>query len=204
MLSNHKLHILILYVMLILTLLIIGYGLLRSADEPEGSRAQNTKSDNRTFFWDIYPELVIPNTGKVIDKKLKLRSQQEEDIAVRELSREAPLLVFRYSRFDCQLCIDQVLDKLHAVFEEDNLKVRLIIDGMTGREFRMKYKEREMNFSAYFLSTDNLNLSLENKNLPFLFVLSKDAKVDKIFIPFREYPNQTDAYLKNIKSLLRD
>lgn len=204
MLSISKLHLLILYCILAFTLLLLGYGLLRQPAEPEVKVNKGTKSDNRMFFWEIYPELVVPNTGKVIDKTLRLRDKKGEDITVQDLSKKMPFLVFRYSRYDCQLCVDQVLGKLQTVFEGVEDQVCLIIDGMTEREFRLRYKDRNIGFLTYFVFDDNLELSLENKNLPFLFVLSPETMVDKIFIPFREYPNQTDAYLKNIKVILSD
>jgi len=201
--SKNK-HILILYSVLALALLSIGYKLLQPTAETNVKIDKSSKSDNRTFFWEIYPELVIPNSGKIIDKDLKLRDQHGEDISIREVLKNAPLLVFRYSRYDCDLCIDQVLDRLQTAFKGDEHKVCLIIDGMTEREFRMKYKDREINFPAYFVANDNLGLSLENKNLPFLFVLPDEVKANQIFIPFREHPAQTDIYLKNIKAQLRD
>lgn len=82
--SNHKLLILIRYVILTPALLTFGYELLRPSGEPDVSISEDTKSDNRLFFWDIYPELVVPNTGKVIDKELNLRNQHEKDMVVRD------------------------------------------------------------------------------------------------------------------------
>jgi|GEM_PF-1177012 len=201
--SKNK-HILILYSVLALALLAIGYELLQPTGETNVKKDKSSLSDNRTFFWEIYPELVIPNAGKIIDKELKLRDQHDAEISIQEILKKAPLLVFRYSRYDCDLCIDQVLGKLKPVFKGYEQKVCLIIDGMTEREFRMKYKDREISFSAYFVAKDNLGLSLENKNLPFLFVLTEEVKANQIFIPFREHPGQTDTYLKNIKAQLRD
>ncbi|MEC3880924.1 hypothetical protein [Parapedobacter sp. 10938] len=204
MLSKTKRHILILYSVLAIALVTIGVGMLLWPDETNGGIHRNMESDNRTFFWEIYPELVIPNAGKVINKSLHIKDSNDSETTVEDLSERSPLLVFRYSQYDCNLCIDQVLQKLHAIYEGDEDKVCLIVDGMTGREFRLKYKNRKMNFSSYFVADDNLGLSLENKNLPFLFVLSDDARVNKVFVPFKEYPNQTDAYLKNIKAILSD
>lgn len=203
MLSKTKRHILILYGLLAVALVTIGIGLLRWPET--GVSVQNhMESDERTLFWDIYPELVIPNAGKAIDKSLLIKDLNDGKITVEELSKRSPLLVFRYSQYDCHLCIDQVLEKLHTIYEGEEDKVCLIIDGMAGREFRLKYKNRKMDFPSYFVIDDNLGLSLENKNLPFLFVLSSDALVNKVFVPFKEFPNQTDAYLRNIKAVLSD
>ena len=202
--SKTKHHIRILYGLLAITVIIIGVGLLRWPSETHTTVHQGIKSDERTFFWDIYPELVIPNAGTTIDKNLRIKDMNDGEIVVEDLLEKLPLLVFRYSQYDCQLCVNQVLEKLHTIYEGDEDKVCLIIDGMGEREFRLKYKDREMKFSSYFVVNENLGLSLENKNLPFLFVLSDDARVNKLFVPFKEHPNQTDAYLRNIKAVISD
>ncbi|WP_257670431.1 hypothetical protein [Parapedobacter tibetensis] len=202
--SKTKRHILILYGLLAIALVALGVGLPRWSGETDVGVQKEMESDERTFFWEIYPELVIPNAGKAIDKSLHIKDLNDGEITVKDLSERSPLLVFRYSQYDCHLCVDQVLEKLHTIYEGDEDKVCLIIDGMAGREFRLKYKNRKMNFLSYFVVDNSLGLSLENKNLPFLFVLSGDARVNKVFVPFKEFPDQTDAYLRNIKALLSD
>ncbi|WP_433900471.1 hypothetical protein [Sphingobacterium puteale] len=200
---KYKIHIFILYFIIITAFAYIGASWL-----PQ-SKAKNkntiTASDNGNFFWDIYPELVIPNTGKTVEEQLNIVDINNNKISIKKLSSKQPLLVFRYSQYDCHLCINQVLNKLQTFFAGSEHHVCMIIDGMNPRDFRIKYKDLGLKIQPYFIEEQNLGLSLENKNLPFLFVLSPDPlRVDKIFIPFKEYPHQTDAYLKNVKSILND
>lgn len=201
--TKTKLHISVLYFMLLMTITTIGFLVLQ---KPEAiAKANNLNNDNRVFFWEIYPELVVPNSGKTIDKSIKVKDLNGNDISIGELSSNVPYLVFRYSQYDCHLCIDQVLEKLKIFFEGNEHQVCLMVDGVTARDFKIKYKNRDIRFPVYFFVRDNLGLSLENKSLPFLFVMDRDPlKVDNIFVPFREHPDQTDAYLKNIRGLLND
>lgn len=200
---KQKTHIFILYFVLIITFVLIGISWF---PQSKGKAKNGIKtSDNRNFFWDIYPELIIPNTGKIIKDQPDIVDINSNKKSINELSPKLPLLIFRYSQYDCHLCINQVLDKLQTVFRGNEDHVCLIIDGMTPRDFRIKYKDLSLKIQPYFIDGQNLGLSLENKNLPFLFLLSPDPlRVDKIFIPFKEHPHQTDAYLTNVESILND
>ena len=156
-------------------------------------------SDNRTFFWSIYPELLIPDMGRKIEGSLTVRDLNDNAITLSRLLDDFPRLVVRYSKFDCHVCVDQVLDKLSVLFKGSENKVLLLVDGYSARELRIKYKERKMNFPIYTLQNKNLGLKLENKNLPFLFVFESGAlEVNKIFVPFKEHGSETDQYLQNV------
>lgn len=156
-------------------------------------------NDNRTFFWEIYPELVIPNSGRKINDRLSLTDSNSMVRPLADISTGKSILIFRFSKFDCNVCIDQVILKLTELFSDKESGVCLLVDGYSPRELRLKFKDRSWKFPIYILEKEKLGLSLENKNLPFLFVLSTDTyEVNKIFIPFREYPHQTDSYLQKI------
>lgn len=161
--------------------------------------------DNKVFFWDIYPELIIPNSGKNLSAAIKVHDLNGKELQLQDISPSFPVLVFRYSQYDCHLCVDQVLEKMGRVFEGDENKVWLIVDGMTARDFRIKYKERDIRFQTYLIVEGNLGLTLENKNMPFLFTLEPASfQVNKIFVPFKEFPDQTDTYLNKIKELFNE
>jgi len=199
--SKSTLHFLVLYGVLTITLVYLASVLFQN---PVQKSVKHIPSgDNKSLFWDIYPELVIPNLGKKIDSGIGLKDLNNEHVSIERVLKSGSFLVFRYSRYDCNLCVDQLLEKLHVFFKGSESRVCLMIDGMTEREFKIKYGSKGIKFPVFFLD-NNLGLSLENKNLPFLFVLSPDFRADKIFVPFKEFPRQTDAYLKNIKAIFGD
>ncbi|MEZ0454392.1 hypothetical protein ABTW24_22565 [Sphingobacterium thalpophilum] len=201
--SKQKIHIFILYFIIATTFILIGIQWFNQSKAISKNRIQ--LNDNRDFFWDIYPELVIPNSGKILNGQLNLVDINNNKIKLAELSPKLPLLIFRYSQYDCHLCINQVLVKLQLAFKGHESRVCLIVDGMTPRDFRIKNKDSNLKIRPYFIDSQYLGISLENKNLPFLFVMNPDFfGIDKIFIPFKEYPQQTDAYLENVKTVLND
>ncbi len=184
---------------------ILGFGLGRFSGhpapdhEPRENKVPAPISDNRTFFWEIYPELIIPNTGKKINSNLSLLDSNDRSIPLAKLPADFPLLVFRYSKFDCHVCVNQVLQKLAKLFKGREKQVCLLVDGYSARELRIKYKDSGLTFPIYILDKDKLGLSMENKNLPFLFTFeNRNFQVNKIFVPFKEHSGQTDTYLQNI------
>lgn len=156
-------------------------------------------NDNRTFFWEIYPELVIPNSGKKINDRLSLIDSNSVVKSLAEVSDGETILIFRFSKFDCNVCVDQVILKLAKLFQNKEKQIVLLVDGYSPRELRLKFKNRAWKFPIYILEKEKLGLSLENKNLPFLFILKAGTyEVNKIFIPFKEHQGQTDSYLYKI------
>ncbi|ATL46075.1 hypothetical protein COR50_02230 [Chitinophaga caeni] len=53
---------------------------------------------------------------------------------------------------------------------------------------------------VYTLSDELLRLFLEGKNLPFLFYLDEDLITHKVFLSFKEYPENTREYIQYILS----
>ncbi|MBE8714803.1 hypothetical protein [Sphingobacterium hungaricum] len=167
----------------------------------------SSQADDRTLFWDIYPELILPNEGKTLNKDLSLTDINESNITLSNLFDKSSdsILIFRFSNFDCDLCLRKTLPILMDFFKDNSNKVNLIVDGMLPKEYRIKFKELKIPFPVYFLNDQNLQLSLENKNIPFFFILDREHyKTHKIFTPSKDYPQHTQTYLRNIKQSLYD
>ena len=182
----------------------LGFGLGKTNSnfikiENENTPPSPSVNDNRSFFWEIYPELVIPSTGRKINGNISLVDSNLNVMPLFGVLKDFPILILRYSKFDCDVCVNQVLDKLTKQFEGNEEKICILVDGYSARELRLKYRGRSLKFPIYILKDEKLGLSLENKNLPFLFVF-KDSHldVDKIFVPFKEHSEQTDVYIEQI------
>lgn len=166
---------------------------------------QNTHTlspnDNRLFFWNIYSTLIVDSDGYTFDLDQKLTDIQQDTILLKEIFKQKNTLIFRFSKFDCNLCIDQVLDFLVEELKF-NKNLILIVDGFEQREFKLKYKDKIIPFETYFLLyPGSLGLKIEGKNLPFLFI-SKGGVSSKIFMPFKEFPNDTKKYIESVSTLI--
>ena len=49
-------------------------------------------------------------------------------------------------------------------------------------------------------SVKKIDLSLEESNVPYLFLLDENLKIELIFAPIKELPELTDRYFQIIKS----
>lgn len=150
-------------------------------------------------FYTIYPTLVTPDDGILIKGTDSLMTERKRRVSLRSLIGNKTKLIFRYSYMDCDICVDSVISQVKKITQRAKLNDFLIItDTRTERDFLLKSNYKKHPFPIYGLLQSKLGLTMENKNLPFLFVISPDLRISKIFIPFKESPYQTEQYLDYI------
>ena len=151
----------------------------------------------KASFWNIYPTLVIPDDDKVLNNNLLLQSTDGKFHKLNDLVGNKPKLVFRYSQLDCDVCVDSVLATLNMITGKKILNNLIIIaDFQNERDFKIYEISKKHIYPIYNIAGSHLGLSLEHKNLPFLFILSGKLRVTKLFVPFKEIPYQTQEYIK--------
>lgn len=149
---------------------------------------------NETLIEDLdlyYQQLLylglMDNNSELEFSKLKTTQS-----AIIESMYNTPVLVVRYSAFNCNSCIDFCLSKLEQFFPNFN----------NDKHLMFIYSNYPKNYKTDFLQTlnlekENLGLYTEDANLPFLFVLHKGI-VNHVFVPDGKYPEHYDLYLKEI------
>lgn len=156
-------------------------------------------------FWDIYPQLVIASDGMQLDKNIVVKDAKNNEYSLSQLVGNKSKLVFRYSVRDCDICIDSVFYILNRYKENKGLSdVIILTDSYSERDFILKMKYTESPFVVYDISPKGLSLALENRNLPFLFLLGKDFRAVKFFTPFKELSGKTDEYLDIVLRQLKE
>ncbi|MFT3737654.1 MAG: hypothetical protein QM786_02750 [Breznakibacter sp.] len=116
---------------------------------------------------------------------------------MKKLIVEEPVLVFRYSIFNCSVCVIFALDKIkeHLSGYEGTNRIIYIYD-----EERLKQPNITPKANTYLSQNRQvLGLPMEQKNNPFFFLLTKDMKADLFFVPEKSMPTLTDEYLKIVK-----
>ncbi len=158
----------------------------------------------KTLFFDSYLSMIIPSDGKILNPELILRDTALRSIKLKSLADSKNVLVFRFSYRDCDECVNTILKSLEKTFKA-NMSSRVIVvtDMYTEKDFLLKSRFYKSSFRIY--ATDNIGfgLPLENKNLPFVFVMSS-GRVIKPFIPFKELPEEIDIYNESIKEFLNE
>lgn len=176
---------------------VMGFMKKKAADEKIKAAAGPNSDTNilKTLFYDNYITSILPNDGKMIDPEIVLRNSTAVVTNLKQVTGKKNTLIFRFSYRDCSECVNSVLHSLEKTFKEQlKTRVILITDAYSEKDFLLKTQSYNSPFSIYAIDDSGFGLSLENKNLPFLFVLSSDNKLIKPYIPFKELPEDIDRY----------
>jgi hypothetical protein len=141
---------------------------------------------------DLYSKQLLYLSIKDNNCKLDYSKLKNNPTEIIGSTFQSPVLILRYSAFNCNSCIDFCLSKLEQYFP--NYK--------NDKHLMFIYSNYPKNYKTDFLQTlnlekENLGLYTEDANLPFLFVLHKGI-VNHVFVPDGKYPEHYDLYLKEI------
>lgn len=191
----------LLTVLLIISTMMAVIGVL---SRPSKSRAvynlanvpSNPEQNLKAGMWENYVSLILPNDGLQLNHFKILKDTAGKEASLKRISAGKYKLVLRYSFADCEVCVDTVISKIRLLEKQFDTKDFLAITSeYSDREFSIKAESKNYMLPIFNLEEKDLGLSLENKQLPFLFVLTPELRVIKIFIPLREFPQQIEEYL---------
>ncbi|HEX8023602.1 hypothetical protein [Mucilaginibacter sp.] len=152
-------------------------------------------------FYQAYIPLLLPVDGMTLKDTVMLQDTTLKKRSLASVVNGRSRLVFRYSSKDCSVCVDSVLKNLEKKFKSKTEKVIIISDNFNDRDFIIKTDYEKPVFAKFDLLDDinGLNMApIENKNLPFLFVLTPGLQVQKVFLPFKEDLKKLKEYLNYI------
>ena len=132
------------------------------------------------------PEDIVFTT--IDNKKIKLK----------ELINKHPKLVFRFSERNCNSCIEFVLEEIEKFSKRVGKNNIAIIASYKDLKNLLLFKDTyKCDFEIYNL--DNFQFSIEELNLPFLFVIDDQYFSRAVFTPDSQFPVLLDNYLSSIK-----
>lgn len=178
--------------------------LLRSTEKDTNqTQAANTQNTalNAIYksFYEAYNAYIFRDEGT----KLKAITLKDPDLKTHQLKDvlKKNTLIFRFSANDCDMCFKSVVSAIQKNIKAKALdNVVIIFDEYDDREFMIHAEQLQLPIRMYKID-DSFGLSIEHKNLPFLFMVSENMTVEKLFIPFKEVPTYTEAYLNYVKTL---
>jgi len=155
----------------------------------------------KASFYENYVSLILRCENIKLNGNVPLIDTVGNKFRLKEIIGEKGRLVFRFSFADCDLCIRSCINSIKE-FVNDSLvnNILIITDSFTERDFKLKMAAENYGLKVYTLSDELLGLFLEGKNLPFLFYLDEDLITHKVFLPFKEYPENTREYIQYILS----
>ena len=120
--------------------------------------------------------------------------------ALFENSEEDCFIVCRISEFDCEQCVNYSVQKLMENVNDSSLNIKVLIFGQYNNEMSLKIQAEFFSklgeMTCFYVP--NLNLPIDERRVPYYFVLNKDLKVTDVFAPDRMTSNLTDLYFSEI------
>jgi|SRR5690554_834788 len=105
-------------------------------------------------------------------------------------------LVLRYNEDNCSSCIDHSLEALLEYKDAIGIDNILIIATVKNNRKLKAFIDKFENLNIQIINTDSeINLPIEEYNIPYFFMMNKDLKIKMLFVPIKELPDNTARYL---------
>lgn len=109
-------------------------------------------------------------------------------------------LVLRYSSLSCTPCVDNAIAAIKKFSKENpDINILLLATYQFQKDLKVFKKMNKLFTQVY--NVRSLNLPIENRQIPYLFVLDEELQVLNTFIPRKEIPELTEQYLEKMKEL---
>ena len=105
-------------------------------------------------------------------------------------------LILRYNEDNCVSCIDHSLGVLLEYKDAIGVDNILIIATVRNNRKLKTFIDKFENLNIQIINTDSeINLPIEEYNIPYFFMMNKDLKIKMLFVPIKELPDNTARYL---------
>ncbi|WP_221659773.1 hypothetical protein [Bacteroides salyersiae] len=144
----------------------------------------------RMIYQDIF--LTLDIQGRLLRKDMRICDETGNKLVLKDLV-DGKKLVMRYSELNCNVCVDSLLACLKERFDTIGWDKLLIL--ATYHNKSNYYIFKRINKLKNVYQIDSIGCSLEEYNIPFLFLLDEDYSVKYPFIPHKEIMRETESYL---------
>ncbi len=165
-------------------------GVLKSLNEEFKAMVFNNLHSESAL---LSPGLLLTNVGSGLK------------IGVKELTRDGPVLVLRFTEYSCHVCVERELKKIHDLpdtIRPDKFVVFASYENL--RQLLLFKEDNHIGYPVYTIGNDSLTVPLETLTVPYFFVLDKELRATNIFYPLTSLPGLTDNYFKILKNKCPD
>lgn len=164
-------------------------------EDPDTKALTNAKA----IFWDNYVPSIIEDDYKQLSSKASFKDTTNKVYTLTDIIGKRYKLVVRYSFIDCDLCVNAIMKEVKIAGDQQSIKdVIAITTSASDRDFLIRSRENQRPIKVYNVTDGSAGLIMENKNFPFMFVLTPDGRAIKIFPPMKENVGQIKAYLTKV------
>jgi len=136
--------------------------------------------------------------GRTIpDMVLKNKENKEAKLSELLNTHEYKLVLF-FSFFNCESCVTHAMHQIDKISKDlDNDKVIIIAQFENKRQFMSYLNAKKINnLSVFYYDKTDSTFDIEQ---PFICLINKNMKTENFFIPIKEIPELSSAYLNAIK-----
>lgn len=137
------------------------------------------------------------NEDLLLNEHITLHSETGYDISWKDLTTKTKI-VFYFSENNCDACVLKIFEQLSNQNMLDN-NLLVVAAYKKDKLLKLFKKTNHINTPVYRIISGNLGLPIEQKDIPFLFIMDNDRTSKLLFIPEKSYPTLTDEYLKTVK-----
>lgn len=108
------------------------------------------------------------------------------------------MLILRYSEMNCDVCVDSLISKLDLYMDSVGIENIALFTTSQNKGYIRRFKKvNKIKFDIYDIGL-KLDSVLTDIGVPYFFVLSRNRRVNNMFVPQSEYIDLTDKYLHSI------
>lgn len=111
-------------------------------------------------------------------------------------------LIVRFSELNCETCVQNIFSLLQKDSGIDTTRIMLFVDYKSEAFLKTFLRVNLITYPVFRYYTDKSVLDTDNRGYPYVFIADRNGRLHDFFIPVKENPQRTLAYLGRIKKLL--
>lgn len=145
------------------------------------------------------------NSGFKISPDLILPIEDGKEIKLSDLCTGKHRLVFRYNEFTCQDCIHKEMGNIKAISEKIGANNVLVLASYENQhDFYINKRVNNIDLPIYNIPLKSFDNTIENYNIPYIFILGDKGEVKNLFIPNKYLPSLTEEYFLDIMKYFKN
>jgi hypothetical protein len=150
-----------------------------------------------------YLSIIKNDTCRTLSDSLRVTDKDNNTIKIENILNGTKKLIVRYSYLNCNSCVDTVIKYATNFAQKNgNKKISVFADYTNTRDFYLFLRLNKNNLDIF--RTAGHVSKIDERNVPYMFVLNEDMTISHLFIPHKEYPHLINWYFEVIEKYFAD
>lgn len=145
--------------------------------------------------------LMSENSAFEILDNPQLESESGEIIHLKDIEIDKYKLLLRYNEFTCMNCVYKEMGNIKELVESIGVENVLLLGAYRNRNYLFRNKRiNQIKLPVFNMPLGALKNKVEHINLPYMFLVDNNWRVQNFFIPHKELPQLSRTYFEIIKT----